>query len=81
MTARRAITELVNEGILVRSQGLGTFVSDHRPMSSMLEIRSIHDEIRNAVILIKAKFCIWNLFCNRTAGCLAWCGCGREHFP
>ena len=45
MTARRAITELVDEGILVRSQGLGTFVSDHRPMSSMLAIRSIHDEI------------------------------------
>ncbi len=45
MTARRAITELVDEGILVRSQGLGTFVSDHRPMSSMLAIQSIHDEI------------------------------------
>ncbi|TRY29884.1 histidine utilization repressor [Aliiglaciecola sp. M165] len=45
MTARRALTELVDEGILMRSQGLGTYVSDHRPMSSMLEIRSIHDEI------------------------------------
>lgn len=45
MTARRAITELVDEGILARSQGLGTFVSDHRPMSSMLAIRSIQDEI------------------------------------
>ncbi|GAC14720.1 GntR family transcriptional regulator, histidine utilization repressor [Aliiglaciecola lipolytica E3] len=45
MTARRALTDLVNEGILLRSQGLGTFVSDHRPMSSMLEITSIDDEI------------------------------------
>lgn len=45
MTARRALTELVDEGILMRSQGLGTFVSDHRPMSSMLAIRSINDEI------------------------------------
>lgn len=45
MTARRALTELVNEGVLVRTQGLGTFVSDHRPMSSMLEIRSINEEI------------------------------------
>lgn len=45
MTARRAVTELVEEGVLARSQGLGTFVSDHRPMSSVLEIRSINDEI------------------------------------
>lgn len=46
MTARRALTELVEEGILMRTQGLGTFVSDHRPMSSMLQIRSINDEIQ-----------------------------------
>lgn len=46
MTARRALTELVDEGILMRTQGLGTFVSDHRPMSSMLKIRSINDEIQ-----------------------------------
>jgi GntR family histidine utilization transcriptional repressor len=45
MTARRALSELVTEGILARSQGVGTFVSDSRPMSSMLEIRSIDDEI------------------------------------
>lgn len=45
MTARRALTELVDEGILIRSQGLGTFVSDHRPMSSMLEINSIDSEV------------------------------------
>lgn len=46
MTARRALTELVDEGILMRTQGIGTFVSDHRPMSSMLTIRSINDEIQ-----------------------------------
>jgi len=45
MTARRALTELVDEGILARTQGVGTFVSDSRPMSSILEIRSIDDEI------------------------------------
>lgn len=46
MTARRAITELVDEGVLIRSQGLGSFVADQRPMSSMLAIRSIQEEIQ-----------------------------------
>lgn len=45
MTARRALTELVDEGILLRTHGIGSFVSDHRPMSSMLTIRSINEEI------------------------------------
>lgn len=45
MTARRALTELGELGILVRTQGLGSFVADSRPMSSMLEIGSIDREI------------------------------------
>jgi GntR family histidine utilization transcriptional repressor len=45
MTARKAIDKLCSEGVLVRSQGLGTFVADLRPMSSLLEIRNIADEI------------------------------------
>lgn len=45
MTARRALHELANEGTLVRTQGLGSFVADARPMSSMLEIRNIAEEI------------------------------------
>lgn len=47
MTARRALDDLSDAGFLFRSQGLGTFVSDARPMSSMLEIRNIADEIRD----------------------------------
>jgi len=46
MTARRALDELADDGFLFRSQGLGTFVSDSRPMSSMLEIRNIAEEVR-----------------------------------
>ncbi len=46
MTARKAIDALCSEGVLVRSQGLGTFVSDTRPMSALLEIQNIADEVR-----------------------------------
>jgi GntR family histidine utilization transcriptional repressor len=71
MTARRAISELVSEGILVRTQGVGTFVSDNRPMSSMLKIRSIDDEIiqrghrySNRVLKLESliateQHCVW----------------------
>ncbi|MGB0893920.1 MAG: histidine utilization repressor [Parashewanella sp.] len=45
MTARRAITELVESGILARSQGVGTFVAGLTSQSSMLAIRNIADEI------------------------------------
>jgi len=45
MTARRALDQLSDAGFLYRSQGLGTFVADQRPMSSMLEIRNIAEEI------------------------------------
>jgi len=46
MTARRAITELCDTGLLVRSQGRGTFVATLKSQSSLMEIRNISDEIR-----------------------------------
>jgi GntR family histidine utilization transcriptional repressor len=61
MTARRALQELEDAGLLVRTQGLGSFVADGRPMSSMLAIRSIDEEInarghshRAEVLLLEA---------------------------
>lgn len=45
MTARRAILELTQDGMLVRSQGVGTFVAERRPMLPVLEVRNIADEI------------------------------------
>lgn len=45
MTARRALLELMQEGWLVRSQGVGTFVADRKPALSMLEVRNIAEEI------------------------------------
>ena len=46
MTARRAITELCDTGLLVRSQGRGTFVATLKSQTSLMEIRNISDEIR-----------------------------------
>lgn len=46
MTARRALTELQDDDVLIRTQGLGTFVADKKASGSMLEIHNIADEIR-----------------------------------
>jgi GntR family histidine utilization transcriptional repressor len=46
MTANRAVRELVAEGLLIRYQGLGTFVAPLKVESPLLEIRNIADEIR-----------------------------------
>ena len=45
MTARRALQELAAAGFLLRTRGRGSFVADSRPMSSLLEVRNIADEI------------------------------------
>jgi GntR family histidine utilization transcriptional repressor len=46
MTARRSLQELTEQGLLVRSQGAGTFVATFKSQSSLLEIRNIADEIQ-----------------------------------
>lgn len=45
MTARRALHELADSGVLDRSQGAGSYVSETIASSSLLEIRNIADEI------------------------------------
>lgn len=51
MTISRALRELTEQGVLVRSQGLGTFVSSYKAESSLIVVRDIADEIdsRNRV--------------------------------
>src|SRR5882724_885319 len=46
MTANRALSELRDEGVLVRIAGVGSFVADNQAHAHPLEIRSIADEIR-----------------------------------
>lgn len=45
MTVNRAVRELAAEGWLTRVQGVGTFVAEPKPQSTLIEIRSIADEI------------------------------------
>ena len=45
MTANRALNELTTEGHLARVPGVGTFVKETTPRSSLLELRNIADEI------------------------------------
>ena len=46
MTARRALQELTDAGVLFRTKGLGTFVAEPKAQSSLLEIKNIADEIQ-----------------------------------
>lgn len=45
MTARRALSELTDSGVLERIRGAGTFVSEQLPTGSFMEIQSIAKEI------------------------------------
>lgn len=47
MTARRALQELTEQGVLVRSQGAGTFVATFKSQSSLLEIKNIAEEVQS----------------------------------
>jgi GntR family histidine utilization transcriptional repressor len=47
MTINRALSELTQEGHLIRLQGVGTFVAQPKPLSALLEIKSIAEEIAN----------------------------------
>ncbi len=46
MTINRALRELADAGILVRIQGVGTYVAQPKPMTALFEITSIDKEIR-----------------------------------
>ncbi|GEM16631.1 histidine utilization repressor [Gluconobacter oxydans] len=45
MTVHRALRELMTEGVVVRAQGVGTFVSRPSPKADLLELHDIADDI------------------------------------
>ncbi|NQD91510.1 histidine utilization repressor [Pseudomonas sp. CrR25] len=45
MTINRALRELTAEGMLVRMQGVGTFVAEPKGQSALFEVHNIADEI------------------------------------
>jgi GntR family histidine utilization transcriptional repressor len=47
MTINRALRELTDEGVLMRLSGVGTFVAQAKPQSTLLMIADIGDEIRS----------------------------------
>jgi len=55
MTARRALQELSEQGVLLRTQGAATCVASLKSQSSLLEIRNIADEIRGRQHQYQAK--------------------------
>jgi GntR family histidine utilization transcriptional repressor len=47
MTVHRALRELTADGVLIRMQGVGTFVAEPKGQAALFEIHSIADEIES----------------------------------
>jgi GntR family transcriptional regulator, histidine utilization repressor len=54
MTVNRALRELQAEGLVTRTQGVGTFAAPLHRVSSTLTIRDLHDEIESRAHLHQA---------------------------
>lgn len=55
MTARKAITELVHEGILFREQGKGTYVAQPKVKQSVSELIGFTEEMKRKGLKVETK--------------------------
>jgi len=46
MTVNRALRELAEQGVVMRIAGVGTFVAEEKPQSTLVQIANLADEIR-----------------------------------
>jgi GntR family histidine utilization transcriptional repressor len=59
MTINRALRELTDEGLLVRLQGVGTFVAEPKGQSALFEVRSIAEKLSPVTISTAVRCCCW----------------------
>ena len=57
MTVHRALRELEEEGLIERRQGSGSYVAELHPISNVLQVRDIHDEIRERGHVHSTRVC------------------------
>src|SRR5436190_23741696 len=58
MTVHRALRELEEEGLIERRQGSGSYVAELHPISNLLQVRDIHDEIRERGHVHTTRVCL-----------------------
>ena len=57
MTVHRALRELEEEGLIERRQGSGSYVAELHPISNILQVRDIHEEIRERGHVHSTRVC------------------------
>ena len=57
MTVHRALRELEEEGLIERRQGSGSYVAELHPISNLLKVRDIHEEIRERGHVHSTRVC------------------------
>lgn len=67
MTARRAVMDLVNEGVLYREQGKGTFVTEPKPKHQLSELKGLTEDMEQMGHVVETKILSFDIVeCSRT---------------